>query len=61
MAQKIRTNLFILMSLLVSCISVVSMTSCSKDDDDDYDNNYAALFAKTDYFIACFIHRMVLS
>lgn len=51
MAQKIRTNLFILMSLLVSCISVVSMTSCSKDHDDDYDSNYAALFAKTDYFI----------
>lgn len=50
MTKKIRTNLFILISLLVSCISVVSMTSCSKDDD-DYDNNYAALFAKTDYFI----------
>jgi hypothetical protein len=50
MTKKIRINLFILVSLLVSCISVVSMTSCSKDDD-DYDNNYAALFAKTDYFI----------
>ena len=36
MTKKFRINLFILVSLLVSCISVVSMTSCSKDDD-DYD------------------------
>lgn len=51
MTKKIRTNVLVLMSLLISCISIFSLSSCSKDDDDDFEDNYSALFAKTDYFI----------
>lgn len=50
MTKKVRINVLLLMSLLISCISIFSLTSCSKDDD-DLEDNYSALFAKTDYFI----------
>lgn len=51
MTKKIRTYVLVLMSLLIRCISIFSLSSCSKDDDDDFEDNYSALFAKTDYFI----------
>lgn len=51
MTKKIRTNMLVLMSLIISCITIFSLSSCSKDDDDDFEDNFSALFAKTDYFI----------
>jgi hypothetical protein len=51
MTKKIRTNTLILMSLLIACATISSLTSCSKDDNDDSSDNYSALFSKTDYFI----------
>jgi hypothetical protein len=39
------------LALIPLLLLTFTLSSCSKDDDDDYGKNYSALFSKTDYFI----------